>query len=39
MVTVENGIFGALTDSQAVLDGLSLLPEKAPLSISESGNV
>jgi nicotinamidase-related amidase len=26
MVTVENGIFGALTDSHAVVDGLSRLP-------------
>jgi len=37
MVTVENGIFGALTDSQAVLEGLSTLPEKAPLTVRVSG--
>lgn len=37
MVTVENGIFGALTDSRAVLEGLSALPEKASLTPGARG--
>ena len=37
MVTVENGIFGALTDSTAVLAGLGRLSQGAPDGSSESG--